>query len=576
MADYWEQASDLVKGGVRGATSDLVGAPVDIINLLLKAVDATKVLPQRFGTEEPVMGSNWIHRRLKDAGMAWQESNSPTEHMGRVLGSFSVTPGTVGKVGSAVEDFAKARAEYYAGIDPFVARAVKEPGGMWHPEAVERLGEPLKGSLLRGREDMMPAPGLEIRGEVPEYDWADRAVRNYLNKYAGTSRDPLKDVEVPFGEGTKRWEELTDQAITGKKLFDFAKDPYINSEKADFTRNYPGSKAGEIIWGIEKGRINAETAQAKNAIESYLSHVGDYLRQNVPPARLAQYDLTRAVKETAANDARVAKEMEKASLASTKDLPVHKDYGDGFRWVELRKPEKLTEGQAKLIRPATLKETRSGIEAQGPDMDYISGNTHQGYGYVAQDSKGNPIRNSYTESIAWGKTPEEASLAGQLAQEGNQMGHCVGGYCSEVASGESKIYSLRDAKGRSHVTIEVGSAAATKPMQEEFFAQAPKDFQDRYNPIRGSKTEWIEAISDSPEYAAWLRDKNDIVQIKGKQNRAPSAEYLPYVQDFVKSGKWGEVGDLGNTGLAKHPLTGEFVSSESAEAFRRMNLNRRD
>ena len=41
----------------------------------------------------------------------------------------------------------------------------------------------------------------------------------------------------------------------------------------------------------------------------------------------------------------------------------------------------------------------------------------------------------------------------------------------------------------------------------------------------------------------------NIVQIKGKQNKAPKAEYLPYVQDFVKSGQWADVGDIQNTGL---------------------------
>ena len=34
------------------------------------------------------------------------------------------------------------------------------------------------------------------------------------------------------------------------------------------------------------------------------------------------------------------------------------------------------------------------------------------------------------------------------------MGHCVGGYCDDVASGQSNIYSLRDAKGKPSVTIE--------------------------------------------------------------------------------------------------------------------------
>jgi hypothetical protein len=43
-----------------------------------------------------------------------------------------------------------------------------------------------------------------------------------------------------------------------------------------------------------------------------------------------------------------------------------------------------------------------------------------------------------------------------------------------------------------------------------------------------------------------------IVQIKGKQNAAPKKEYLPFVQDFVRSGEWSDVGDLRNTGLIKN------------------------
>jgi hypothetical protein len=42
---------------------------------------------------------------------------------------------------------------------------------------------------------------------------------------------------------------------------------------------------------------------------------------------------------------------------------------------------------------------------------------------------------------------------------------------------------------------------------------------------------------------------DDIVQIKGKGNKAPKEDYLPAVQDFVRSGNWSEVGDLQNTGL---------------------------
>lgn len=44
-----------------------------------------------------------------------------------------------------------------------------------------------------------------------------------------------------------------------------------------------------------------------------------------------------------------------------------------------------------------------------------------------------------------------------------------------------------------------------------------------------------------------------ISQIKGKQNRKPNDEYLPFVQDFVRNsplgGQWSDVGDLQNTGM---------------------------
>lgn len=96
----------------------------------------------------------------------------------------------------------------------------------------------------------------------------------------------------------------------------------------------------------------------------------------------------------------------------------------------------------------------------------------------------------------------------QLKYEGDTMGHCVGGYCDDVTSGNTKIFSLRDAKGEPHVTIEV----------------APTDVGDV------------------------------IQQIKGKQNLAPKDEYLPFVQDFIRKpyhgGQWyDEIGDLDSTGL---------------------------
>lgn len=403
-----------------------------------------------------------------------------------------------------------------------MAGAIKLKGGAWHPEAVNRLAASLANKIVfsdwrfrdtRGNLDtvlknLVKDPTKLDEGtvglisditEIKTYhDWAESRVQRYLNKYAGTATDPLKDLEIPFGDGTRRWGEITDAVIKGKQI--------------------EGPKGPETQYIVqERGDSSMRDGDAPGlALQAYISHMGDFARQNIPAAKLPQYDFVRLAKETAANDIRMAKEMEKASAASTKDLPVYKDYtkGDnpgtlpGMKWVELKLPEKLTEEQAKGVRRDFSRD--------------------RGF-WVAQDSKGAVIQNNYTESAARGMTPEEAHLAGQLAQEGNQMGHCVGGYCEGVARGESRIFSLKDSKGRSHVTVEV---------------EPSKKAGDRY--IEQDAGEGFDAIVGSHGRAA------NITQIKGKQNRAPNAEYLPYVRDFVRSGKWGEVGDLGNTGLMKY------------------------
>jgi hypothetical protein len=66
------------------------------------------------------------------------------------------------------------------------------------------------------------------------------------------------------------------------------------------------------------------------------------------------------------------------------------------------------------------------------------------------------------------------------------MGHCVGGYCNNVHSGASVIFSLRDPKGEPHATIELDGSPGS------------------YN----------------------------VVQVQGKQNSEPSSEYKSMVKNF--------------------------------------------
>jgi hypothetical protein len=225
------------------------------------------------------------------------------------------------------------------------------------------------------------------------------------------------------------------------------------------------------------------------------------------------------------NDWRAAKKVE-ADMARAMNpaTQVVKEYPEqGFKWVELRAPDELTGG-------ITLEPKAGGFDLVGPNG----------------------------EDIGWAKTKTEAiRVAGQhkaledaLKYEGETMGHCVGGYCPDVIEGRSKIFSLRDKKGQPHVTIEV---SPRRPTVE----QATKIAIEEGLPSKGMETlERVAQIMSDPAFST-----QDIVQIKGKGNKAPKEDYLPAVQDFVRSGNFGKVGDLGNTGLIDVTQAGPLMKA---------------
>lgn len=62
-----------------------------------------------------------------------------------------------------------------------------------------------------------------------------------------------------------------------------------------------------------------------------------------------------------------------------------------------------------------------------------------------------------------GWTIQRLTTEAQLQYEGDVMNHCVGGYAPEAESGRALIYSLRDEKGKPHVTIEMEGFQAWVP-----------------------------------------------------------------------------------------------------------------
>lgn len=106
-----------------------------------------------------------------------------------------------------------------------------------------------------------------------------------------------------------------------------------------------------------------------------------------------------------------------------------------------------------------------------------------------------------------GYTIQRLTTAQQLDSEGEIMQHCVAGYCQQVQRDEVAIFSLRDAKGQPHATIE-----------------------------------WA-PYGQMPTYLGWEGTPGGVgsfEQIRGKQNEIPAVKYRPYLQRFINERFYGD------------------------------------
>ena len=246
----------------------------------------------------------------------------------------------------------------------------------------------------------------------------------------------------------------------------------------------------------------------------------------IDPADLGKLTMPQAVDRVADINAWRATQKIEANqlLANNAATQVVKEYPEqGLKWVELKTPK-----------------------------DAVS--TDDGFGNMS--------------------TPGYDELEAALKYEGDTLQHCVGGYCQDVVEGKSRIYSLRDSKGQPRVTIEVEPDDLPKKFSDlwdvamkHVSEESPgwehlSEYGDPYTALKEHYGSYVEdpryVIEGILEYFpealdATLADINNlspkINQIKGFRNKKPADEYLPFVQDFVKSGKWSRVDDLQNTGL---------------------------
>lgn len=601
--------ADRYKARQRAET--ILGGPSSNLPLHIGLADFAPFLGTTIQTEEAGRG-------LEQAGRDIQRGDylsAGIEGLGAGLGllpGLSATAKGAKAVGKRVREAADPEAirQYVRqtqGLTGMPGTAVIKPkGGNWLTGSVERQTEPIKARgpteddrawILEHAENQRelgqdPTRVLEGLNAIPRTNainnWIDKKLNKYIRNQMGTPEDPVRKlaeegvlhydpIQVspskyanaamarqrvgmsPEGmaqsELANKWETIIDSAI----------DPY--PAKAYKRGALDPSLLEQNPW-LQKVDDEAMVYNAKGLrYDAGFGHLIDELRNAINPnsdlpanLRWKPEDLDKVTMEQAVkrvhdiNEYRAAKKAEANEvLARNPATAPYRDYQTvpgtdkpnekGLAWKQIKQPGELPEGFS--------------VEKVGSKY-YVQDNKGQGYTLNA---------NSPEEAIkAFYSDKRFNVVESALKYEGEVMGHCVGGYCDDVLSGRSQIFSLRDKKGEPHVTIEV---EPTNIDPRDWFYNQPYEVTQQIHAQAGpapSAKEMADLIRQHPQY---IKDNEgslpNIVQIKGKGNRAPKEEYLPFVQDFVRSGNWSRVGDIQNTGLFK--VNDKYLSEQEVKSL---------
>jgi hypothetical protein len=604
-------AADAPLSALRGFASGVLGAPGDIESLIrmLPGLNERTVLPTSADVEKrlpmPELNRTPTGRAFTGAGQLgggfYAGPGSPLkviaespQIIGRAARDFaqSVSPVNVIKpkggnwLAGSVERALEPMRLRVSGSDPATRIQELQAAKAQNIEAGVPIDEERMASLMSE---------LEPRAAINK--WLDQKLGKYIKNEMGTPEDPIRALAErgvlhvsPDQVGINRYRAPqarlaadarvrtpgldTPGAQMGRseaaRAWEDASDVSITPTEA---RHLSGMKVnGENVWVNENPwlvKVPPETQvyglDQRNSSGLGFPHLVDELRNAVNPEsglpanlRLKYSDLEKvtvpqAVERVAKiNDWRAAQKAE-ADMARAMNpaTQVVKEYPEqGMRWVELRQPEapdkqalsKLTDSDMDEIRRAA-EERAWGLKDSGDSrsIEEIYDETHAA------------LMKEHEPSF---KYEGSKALEDALKYEGETMGHCVGGYCPDVVEGRSKIYSLRDKKGQPHVTIEVQpgdwfTAMTNRSMDDSELFNS--ELKRRYaaagiNP-KSRQPEALKLGNDLYSEMFGSLPPAEIVQIKGKGNKAPKEDYLPAVQDFVRSGNFGRVGDLGNTGL---------------------------
>lgn len=574
--------ADAFAGALRGSVAGTVGFPGDLESLgrgalsALGAPSGARLDALISGMEQPtVLPTTERMRKVLPKATAY---DNPYEE----LGTFMPLPGSTaaarlaGKGAKALgretgrrinEAMLTGDGMLGAALAPVAPMGVvKTPGGNWLPESTKVL-ERLKSFgprdkdlewLLNHRKDLL-AKGEDVTaidqaiasigGNTALDNFIDKQLTRYVKNQMATPEDPIRALaekgtlhfDAPRVEPTKRLEEKR-RAFADKnegkwgygqsqmaQNWEDASDQMINAVPAETYQNFGSSNmTGKPGWewinkvdpdtplyGLNNGVSGARGRDP--SIESLgFPHLIDELRNATNPASglprellikpesLSKLSVPQAVERVAKINEWRAAQMELAKKAAREGIPVHKAYPEGYQWMAA--PD--TAADEKALKYITDVGCEGGWCTQGEQLakQYGGGGNKL---YVLHDPKGKAVTQISVKP------------------------HPGAGWEDIKRAGGDPLAATNEAKRRMGIDPE-----NERELVRNWGGEERKVKQDELN--KHLNDIYREQFGEPP---------SSIVEIKGKANRAPNEEYLPYVQDFVKSGQWSDVGDLHNTGL---------------------------
>lgn len=463
--------------------------------------------------------------------------------------------------------------------------------------------------------------------------WVDQKLNKYIKNEMGTESDPIRlGIERRYAEAQelrkanqKRLDKMANDieaaraegksTARSERRLELAKEQFAEEEDIAFNGLYHGTipeggwqnfeswyenpiKLKRALYGMPTENLGTHPA-SKHWESTVDDEIGSYLGSDLKAPHLKD---TLLIKENPwlanlAHDARVHKidsmdtnlefrhmiDELKAALDPTSNLPKHLKITP--KDLEKMTVDDVSALSGKINGWRNVQKTKTNLEVANNPA------THTFKEYPEEI---NPNGVSWKQIKLPEGLPEEEGkklVRDATRYEGDLMDHCVDTHCDRLLAGQTELYSLRDVKGRPHVTIEVEpqelklNVDTSRYLNNEQLSRLNELVKSRggddilYHVADARTTDVSakqkatianEAFKDFVKQEGINIPTARILEIKGRNNRKPKPEYMPFVQDFIRSGNWSGVGDMHHTDLRQSL---DVLTTEEIKALREKGID---